>query len=103
MIFKVHLKSIKVSNELDIQKLAAQLPDLPVLISLMYAMKAALIAARNNKKQVEMPDFQDAIDRVIGGLEKKNKIISEDERRLLPIMNQVMPSADGSLNMPTHW
>jgi len=83
MIFKVHLKTIKVSKELDIAKLAAQTPGFAGADIANVCNEAALIAARNNKREVEMPDFQDAIDRVIGGLEKKNKIISEDEKRIV--------------------
>ena len=49
----------------------------------MFCNEAALIAARRNKKSVEMQDFQDAVDRVIGGLEKKNKIISPDEKKIV--------------------
>ncbi|MFI5134206.1 MAG: ATP-dependent zinc metalloprotease FtsH, partial [Chitinophagales bacterium] len=83
MIFRVHLKTIKVSKELDTQKLAAQTPGFAGADIANVCNEAALIAARNNKKEVEMSDFQDAIDRVIGGLEKKNKIISEDEKKIV--------------------
>jgi cell division protease FtsH len=83
MIFRVHLKSIKVAQQLDIAKLAQQTPGFAGADIANVCNEAALIAARNNKKEVEMPDFQDAIDRVIGGLEKKNKIISEDEKRIV--------------------
>lgn len=83
MIFRVHLKNIKVAQQLDIAKLAQQTPGFAGADIANVCNEAALIAARNNKKEVEMPDFQDAIDRVIGGLEKKNKIISEDEKRIV--------------------
>jgi cell division protease FtsH len=83
MIFRVHLKMIKVANDIDLTKLASQTPGFAGAEIANVCNEAALIAARNNKKEVEMPDFQDAIDRVIGGLEKKNKIISEDEKRIV--------------------
>ncbi len=83
MIFKVHLKNIKVAPNLDIRKLAAQTPGFAGADIANVCNEAALIAARKNKKQVDFSDFQDAIDRVIGGLEKKNKIISEEEKRIV--------------------
>jgi ATP-dependent Zn protease len=64
--------------------------------------EAALIAARKNKDLVEMEDFQDAIDRVIGGLEKKIKLSARRKRKSLPITKRDTPFADGTLNMPTH-
>jgi len=82
-IFKVHLKPIKLSKDLDIKKLAAQTPGFAGAEIANVCNEAALIAARRDKKEVEMIDFQDAIDRVIGGLEKKNKIISPEEKRIV--------------------
>ena len=82
-IFKVHLKNIKCRRKLDIKHLAAQTPGFAGAEIANVCNEAALIAARKNKKTVSMPDFQDAIDRTIGGLEKKNKIISSDERRIV--------------------
>ena len=82
-IFKVHLKNIKVSNDIDPSKLAAQTPGFAGADIANVANEAALIAARNDKKQVENQDFNDAIDRVIGGLEKKNKIISPEEKKIV--------------------
>ncbi len=82
-IFKVHLKPIKVSQSLDIHKLAEQTPGFAGADIANVCNEAALIAARKNKDGVEMEDFQDAIDRVIGGLEKKNKIISPDEKEII--------------------
>ena len=82
-IFKVHLKPIKVSKKLDIHKLAEQTPGFAGADIANVCNEAALIAARKNKEAVDMQDFQDAVDRVIGGLEKKNKIISPDEKRII--------------------
>ena len=82
-IFKVHLKPIKLSKEVDVKKLAAQTPGFAGAEIANVCNEAALIAARRDKKEVEMIDFQDAIDRVIGGLEKKNKIISPEEKKIV--------------------
>lgn len=82
-IFKVHLKPIKVSEKVDIHKLAEQTPGFAGADIANVCNEAALIAARKGKNAVDMSDFQDAVDRVIGGLEKKNKIISPDEKRII--------------------
>lgn len=82
-IFKVHLKPIKIDQTVDIKKLAAQTPGFAGAEIANVCNEAALIAARKDKKTVEMIDFQDAIDRVIGGLEKKTKIISPEEKRIV--------------------
>jgi len=82
-IFKVHLKPIKISEKVDIHKLAEQTPGFAGADIANVCNEAALIAARKGKQSVEMDDFQDAVDRVIGGLEKKNKIISPDEKRII--------------------
>ena len=82
-IFKVHLGPIKVSESLDIYKLAEQTPGFAGADIANVCNEAALIAARKGKSGVEMKDFQDAIDRVIGGLEKKNKIISPNEKEVI--------------------
>lgn len=82
-IFKVHLKPIKMSKDVDIKKLAAQTPGFAGAEIANVCNEAALIAARRDKTEVDMQDFQDAIDRVIGGLEKKTKIISADEKRIV--------------------
>ncbi|MEO6914816.1 MAG: ATP-dependent zinc metalloprotease FtsH [Chitinophagaceae bacterium] len=82
-IFKVHLKPIKISTKLDIHKLAEQTPGFAGADIANVCNEAALIAARKGKEHVEMEDFQDAVDRVIGGLEKKNKIISPEEKRII--------------------
>jgi cell division protease FtsH len=82
-IFKVHLKPIKVSEKVDIHKLAEQTPGFAGADIANVCNEAALIAARKGKSGVEMEDFQDAVDRVIGGLEKKNKIISPEEKKII--------------------
>lgn len=82
-IFKVHLQPIKISQTLDIHKLAEQTPGFAGADIANVCNEAALIAARKGKDAVDMSDFQDAIDRVIGGLEKKNKIISPEEKEII--------------------
>lgn len=82
-IFKVHLKAIKLGDSIDAEKLATQTPGFVGADIANICNEAALIAARKNKSQVEMDDFNDAIDRSIGGLEKKNKIISPDEKKVI--------------------
>ena len=82
-IFKVHLKPIKISDKVDIHKLAEQTPGFAGADIANVCNEAALIAARKGKQSVEMADFQDAVDRVIGGLEKKNKIILPEEKKVI--------------------
>lgn len=82
-IFNVHLKKIKLSEDVDVRKLAAQTPGFAGAEIANVCNEAALIAARRNKKAVELQDFQDAVDRVIGGLEKKNKLISPEEKEIV--------------------
>lgn len=82
-IFKVHLKPVKLAEGVDAKKLSAQTPGFAGAEIANVCNEAALIAARKNKDAVDMADFQDAIDRVIGGLEKKNKIISPEEKRIV--------------------
>ncbi|NJL14265.1 MAG: ATP-dependent zinc metalloprotease FtsH [Microscillaceae bacterium] len=80
-IFKVHLQPLKLSDDVNAKKLAAQTPGFAGAEIANVCNEAALIAARKDKKAVDMQDFQDAIDRVIGGLEKKNKLISPEEKK----------------------
>ena len=82
-ILKVHLQPIKVSETLDLHKLAEQTPGFAGADIANVCNEAALIAARKGKEAVDMSDFQDAIDRVIGGLEKKNKIIAPHEKAII--------------------
>jgi AFG3 family protein len=82
-IFNVHLKPIKMGPDVNARKLAEQTPGFAGAEIANVCNEAALIAARKAKKEVEMDDFNAAIDRVIGGLEKKNKIISPEEKRIV--------------------
>jgi cell division protease FtsH len=82
-IFKVHIKPLKLSPKVDTKKLAAQTPGFAGAEIANVCNEAALIAARKNKSAVEEDDFHDAIDRVIGGLEKKNKLISPEEKTIV--------------------
>jgi len=82
-IFQVHLKPLKLEKAIDIDFLAKQTPGFSGADIANLCNEAALIAARKNKKAVEKQDFLDAVDRIIGGLEKKNKIITKDEKRTI--------------------
>ena len=82
-IFKVHVRSLKLSDDVNLKNLAAQTPGFAGAEIANVCNESALIAARKNKNSIEMVDFQDAIDRVIGGLEKKNKIISPEEKKIV--------------------
>jgi cell division protease FtsH len=80
-IFEVHLKPLKKSSELDIEFLAKQTPGFSGADIANVCNEAALIAARQGKKAVDRQDFLDAVDRIVGGLEKKNKIVTPEEKR----------------------
>jgi cell division protease FtsH len=82
-IFKVHLQPLKLAEGVEPKKLSAQTPGFAGAEIANVCNEAALIAARKDKKAIDMQDFQDAVDRVIGGLEKKNKIISPEEKRIV--------------------
>jgi cell division protease FtsH len=82
-IFKVHLKPLKLSEGVDPVKLATQTAGFAGADIANVCNEAALIAARRNKEKIEMQDFNDAVDRIIGGLEKKNKIISAEEKQII--------------------
>jgi cell division protease FtsH len=82
-VLQVHLKKIKTSDDIDSQLLASQTPGFAGAELANMCNEAALLAARRGKKSVEMIDFQDAIERVVAGLEKKNKIISPNERKIV--------------------
>lgn len=84
-IFNVHLRHIKLDNNIDRQFLAKQTPGFSGADIANVCNEAALIAARNNKKCVEREDFMAAIDRIVGGLEKRNKTMSQAERRATAI------------------
>jgi ATP-dependent metalloprotease FtsH len=82
-IFKVHLKPLKAIKTLDVDFLARQTPGFSGADIANVCNEAALIAARKNKKTVGKQDFLDAVDRIIGGLEKKNKIITPEEKKTI--------------------
>ncbi len=82
-IFKVHLKPIKLAADVEPNKLAAQTPGFAGAEIANVCNEAALIAARRDHTEVSMKDFQDAMDRVIGGLEKRNKLISPEEKQIV--------------------
>ncbi len=79
-IFNVHLRNIKVNSKLDVEQLARQTQGFSGADIANVCNEAALIAARNNKKMVEWDDFMAAIDRIVGGLEKRSRIITDDEK-----------------------
>ena len=82
-IFKVHLRPLKVDTKLDTSFLAKQTPGFSGADIANVCNESALIAARKNKKKVNRQDFLDAVDRIIGGLEKKNKIITPSEKKTI--------------------
>ena len=83
-IFQVHTKNLKFDKDnIDLDWLARQTPGFSGADIANVANEAALIAARNNKKIIEKQDFIDAVDRIIGGLERRSKIISQDEKRVI--------------------
>ena len=82
-IFKVHLKGIKTDDTVDVKLLSKQTPGFSGADIANVCNEAALIAARKSKKSVSKQDFLDAVDRIIGGLEKKNKIITPEEKRAI--------------------
>lgn len=84
-IFMVHLKPVKVDENLDVDQLARQTPGFSGADIANVCNEAALIAARHDKKVVEKQDFLDAVDRIIGGLEKKSKVLTAQEKRSIAI------------------
>jgi len=82
-IFKVHLKTIKTASNMDAEALAEMTPGFAGAEIANICNEAALVAARRNKKAVDLDDFNFALDRVIGGLEKKNKLISPEEKKII--------------------
>lgn len=82
-VLEVHTKKLKLSEEIDLKLLASQTPGFAGAELANLCNEAALLAARRNKDEVEMEDFQDAIERVVAGLEKKNKLISPREREIV--------------------
>lgn len=84
-IFNVHLRNIKIDDSLDVEMLARQTAGFSGADIANVCNEAALIAARNDKKAVSIEDFNAAIDRIIGGLEKKNKLTTNEEKRSVAI------------------
>ncbi|MCX2681151.1 ATP-dependent zinc metalloprotease FtsH [Galbibacter sp. EGI 63066] len=82
-IFEVHLRPIKISDNLDLEFLAKQTPGFSGADIANVCNEAALIAARNGRKAVDKQSFLDAVDRIVGGLEKKNKIITPGEKKTI--------------------
>ena len=82
-IFTVHMKNLKLGKDVDKVFLARQTPGFSGADIANVCNEAALIAARHNKKEIEKQDFLDAVDRIVGGLEKKNKVISQHEKRVI--------------------
>jgi len=82
-IFEVHAKPLKVDQKVDLEMLAKQTPGFSGADIANVCNEAALIAARQNKKTIEKQDFFDAIDRIVGGLEKRSKIISKNEKEVI--------------------
>ena len=84
-IFKVHLAPLKVDQSLDIEMLARQTPGFSGADIANVCNEAALIAARHNRREVGKQDFLDAVDRIIGGLEKTSKVMTEEEKRSIAV------------------
>lgn len=84
-IFEVHMKGLKLASTVSVETLARQTPGFSGADIANVCNEAALIAARHNKSHIENIDFNNAIDRIIGGLEKKNRIITEEERESIAI------------------
>jgi ATP-dependent metalloprotease FtsH len=82
-IFEVHLKPLKLGNDVDVEFLARQTPGFSGADIANVCNESALVAARKDKQAVEKQDFLDAVDRIVGGLEKKNKIITPEEKKVI--------------------
>jgi len=82
-ILRVHLKNIKTESDIDVESLAAMTPGMVGADLANLVNEAALLAVRQGKKLVGMPEFQEAVERIIGGLEKKNRLINKDEREIV--------------------
>ncbi len=100
-IFRIHTSRLVLARDVDLQKLAAETPGFAGAEIANVCNEAALLASRNNKPEIAMKQFQDAIERVIAGLEKKNKIINPRERRVIAyhesghaIVGHFTPGAD---------
>ena len=82
-ILKVHLRNVKTEPDVDVEKLAAMTPGMVGADLANLANEAALLAVRRNKKLVGMSEFQESVERIIGGLEKKNRLINQHEREVV--------------------
>ena len=102
-IFDVHLKPIKLSKNIDVNFLSRQTPGFSGAdIANVCNEAALLIAARKSKKFVEKQDFLDAVDRIIGGLEKKSKIISPNEKKTIAYHESGHATVSWSWSMHLH-
>ncbi|MEI6848087.1 MAG: ATP-dependent zinc metalloprotease FtsH [Chlorobiaceae bacterium] len=100
-IFKVHTKKLSLSDDVNLKVLASQTPGFAGADIANAANEAALLASRRNKQGIEMKDFEDAIERVVAGLEKKNKVINPREKQIVAyheaghaIISWIMPEND---------
>ena len=100
-IFKVHTKALSLSTDVNLKALASQTPGFAGAEIANAANEAALLASRRNKLSIEMKDFEDAIERVVAGLEKKNKVINPREKQIVAyheaghaIISWMMPEND---------
>ena len=84
-IFKVHLKPLKLADDMDVTRLARQTPGFSGADIANVCNEAALIAARNGKEVIDMHDFNSAVDRIIGGLEKKSKVMTKEEKHSIAV------------------
>lgn len=84
-IFKVHLKPLKLAEDMDVTRLARQTPGFSGADIANVCNEAALIAARNGKEKIDMHDFNAAVDRIIGGLEKKSKVMTKEEKHSIAV------------------
>jgi len=82
-ILKIHTRGVSLAEDVDLAKVASLTPGFAGADLANLANEAALLAARQNKKSVGMAEFQDAIDRIVGGLEKKNRVMNEKEKRIV--------------------
>ena len=82
-IFEVHMRKLKLADDVNVEFLAKQTPGFSGADIANVCNEAALMAARRNKESVEKQDFLDAIDRIVGGLEKKNKVITDSEKKVI--------------------
>ena len=100
-ILRIHTRSVKLSPEVDLKVIAARTPGFVGADLANIVNEAALLAARKNKEGVEMPDFEEAIDRVVAGLEKRNRVMSKKEKEIVAyhegghaIVASLLPGAD---------